>query len=73
MAQLHCYVPDDVAKQLQAKARSAHMSVSKYLAHLVKKELDNQWPDGFGEVFGGWQGDPLTRPSQQDYEARSKL
>lgn len=73
MAQIHCYVPDDLAARLQAKARASHMSVSKYLAHLVKKELDNQWPEDFLATFGGWQGESLQRPDQGDYENRREL
>ncbi|GJL75544.1 hypothetical protein [Nitrosomonas sp.] len=39
MSQLHCYVPDDVAKKLQAKAEQAHLPVSKYLALLIEEML----------------------------------
>ena len=70
MPQLHCYVPDDLAKRLQEKAQQAHLSVSKYLALLIKKEVENQWPEGYFELFGSWQGDPLERPPQGDYERR---
>ena len=70
MPQLHCYVPDDLAKRLQEKAQQAHLSVSKYLALLIKKEVENQWPEGYFELFGSWQGDPLERPPQGDYEQR---
>jgi hypothetical protein len=37
MSQLHCYVSDDMAKSLQGKADEAHLSVSKYLALLIKR------------------------------------
>jgi len=36
MAQLHCYVPDEIAKRFHQKAKHAHLSVSKYLAILIK-------------------------------------
>ncbi|MEZ5582805.1 MAG: hypothetical protein R3F37_08590 [Candidatus Competibacteraceae bacterium] len=51
MAQLHCYLPDDLAKQFQEKARAAHLPVSKYLALLIKKDLGNQWPEGYFDLF----------------------
>ncbi len=70
MTQLHCYVPDDVARKLQEKAQQAHLSVSKYLAFLVKKEVENQWPDDYFQLFGTWQGAPLERATQGDYEQR---
>ena len=73
MAQLHCYLPDDIARQFQEKARAARLPVSKYLALLVKKDLENQWPDGYFELFGGWEGEPLERPDQGEFEERKGL
>ncbi len=70
MAQLHCYLPDDVAEQLHKKAKHAHLSVSKYLANLVKKEIDKQWPEGYFDIFGSWEGKPLKRSDQGEYEKR---
>ena len=70
MAQLHCYIPDEVAEQLQKKAKHAHLSVSKYLANLVKKEVGSEWPEGYFDLFGSWEGDPLKRPEQGEYENR---
>jgi len=70
MTQLHCYVPDEVASKLHEKAQQAHLSVSKYLAFLVKKEVGNEWGDGYFELFGTWQGESLERPTQDDYEQR---
>ena len=73
MAQLHCYVPDEVAKRFQEKAKHAHLSVSKYLARLIKNEIDSGWPENYFELFGSWEGDPLERPAQGEYEQRKKL
>jgi len=73
MPQLHCYVPEAVAEQLQHKAKQAHTSVSKYLAELVKKDVGTDWPEGFFELFGAWEGDPLTRDEQGEYEQRLEL
>ena len=70
MSQLQCYVSDELAKQFQKKAEQAHLSVSKYLEILVKKEVENQWPEGYFELFGTWQGEPLERPDQGSFEQR---
>jgi putative addiction module CopG family antidote len=38
---------------------------------IEKEKASNQWPDGYFEtVFGGWQGDPLLRPEQGEFEQR---
>lgn len=73
MPQLHCYVKEELADKLQIKARQAHLSVSKYLALLVEKEVETQWPEGYFELFGRWNGDPLERPAQGEYEKRVSL
>jgi len=73
MAQLHCYLPDNLAREFREKARAARLPVSKYLALLVKKDLENKWPEGYFDVFGGWQGEPLERPEQSDFEERLGL
>lgn len=74
MTQLHLYVPDDVAAKVQERAERQGLSVSRYLARLVKKEIGEGWPEGyFEDVIGGWKGEPLTRPPQGTPERRIKL
>ena len=73
MAQLHCYVPDDVAEQFRKKAKHAHLSASKYLAKLIKREIHTQWPENYFELFGSWEGERLDRPQQGEYEKRAEL
>ncbi|MBS3932720.1 MAG: hypothetical protein KGZ35_00020 [Truepera sp.] len=58
MPQLHFYVPDEVAQQLRAKAEAKNLSVSKYIASIVEREVGQGWPTGyFREVAGSWVGD----------------
>ena len=73
MAQLHCYVPDEIAKQFHQKAKHAHLSVSKYLANLIKNEIGSTWPNDYFDLFGSWEGEPLERPKQGEYEKRQEL
>ncbi len=70
MAQIHCYIPDSVAEAFRIKAEQAHLSVSKYLAQLVKKDVGGEWPEGYFENLGEWEGTPLTRPEQGQHETR---
>lgn len=73
MAQIHCYVPDQVAEKLHEKASDAHLSISKYLALLVKKDMGSDWPKDYFDIFGSWEGDDLQRPDQGDCEPRLEL
>lgn len=74
MPQLHFYVPDAVARSVRERARSLGLSLSRYLAGLVRREIGEGWPEGyFDEVVGGWQGKPLRRPRQGTHEKRESL
>ncbi len=72
--QLHLYVPDETARQLRARAAARGLSVSKYLAQIVQRELATGWPrDFFDDVAGGWEGEPLERPEQGAHDERDDL
>jgi len=70
MAQLHFYLPDSLAEKIKDKAEKAHLSVSKYMAELAKREVENEWPEGYFELFGTWHGEELKRHDQLSYEKR---
>lgn len=70
MAQLHFYIPDLLAEKVKTKAEHEHLSVSKYLAELVKREVSDQWPEDYFDLFGKWEGESLERPNQGEYEKR---
>ena len=71
MPQLHCYVPDLIARKVQERAAAAGVSTSRYLADLIRREIGSGWPSGYFEhVVGGWQGEELVRPEQPPLEAR---
>ncbi len=74
MPQLNLYVNDELAERIRHKADAADMSVSRYLAELIRREVSAGWPDGFfEEVIGGWQGEPLERAPQGVIEDRVHL
>lgn len=50
--------------------------VCQPLSPTEKKETTpaKQWQEGFfEEVIGGWEGEPLVREKQPDYEEREQL
>lgn len=75
MAQLHCYVPEEIAQQAQRRAEKAGLSLSRYLAELVKRDTSVAvgWPEGYFDLFGKWEGAPLERPPQLPLEKRLDL
>ena len=72
MAQLHCYVPEEIAQQAQRRATQSGLSLSRYLAELVKRDASASagWPEGYFDIFGKWEGAPLERPTSMPLEKR---
>ncbi len=72
MAQLHCYVPEEIAQQAQRRATQSGLSLSRYLAELVKRDAgaSADWPEGYFDIFGKWEGAPLVRPALLPLEER---
>lgn len=74
MPQLHLYVPEAVAAEIRRKAGERGLSVSRYLAEIVRRDAGEGWPTTFfDEVVGGWKGEPLVRPPQDPFEVRAAL
>jgi hypothetical protein len=68
---MHFYVSEAIAEHLRARARALGLSVSKYLAIVVCRDVHAGWPsDYFEQVVGGWQGEILQRPPQGSPEDR---
>ncbi len=74
MPKLHLCVSDEVVDKLRQRAEANHMSVGRYLAELVRREVGTGWPEGFfEEVVGGWQGESPNRSPQGNSERRDCL
>lgn len=74
MPQLHLYVPDEIAERIQHEAKTANLSISRYLAELVEQRLPTEWPASyFEDVYGAWQGEPLIREAQGTFEERERF
>jgi hypothetical protein len=73
MPQLHCYVPKELAAEIERRARARGTSVSGYLTEVIRREVGAGWPEGYFEkVIGGWKGE-LERPPQPPLERRPRF
>ena len=69
MPHLHCYVPEPLARQVQARPEAAGVSTSHYLAELIRRDVGSERRQGyFDQIVGGWQGEELLRPEQPAVE-----
>lgn len=64
---------------LKNMAKTHHRSLQGEIQFILEKVtkdsgLTPKWSEGFLEqVVGGWQGEPLTRAAQGEYEQRDEL
>lgn len=72
MKRISCQLSEDVAKRVREKARDNQQSISSYLRSLVEKDIPDQWPEGFFELAGKWEG-PLERQEQGEFEIRDRF
>jgi len=71
--QMHLYLPEEVAAEVRRRAEARGLSVSRYLAELVRREITGGWPEGFFEnVVGRWEGE-LVRAPQGEADEREPL
>lgn len=72
MKRVSCHLSDDVAMRVREKARESQQSVSSYLRSLIERDIPDQWPEGFFELAGKWEG-TLERPAQGEFEIRESF
>ena len=65
MPQLHFSVDEATAKQLESKARQAGLTLSRYLARLIGRDVGDHWPAGYVDrVFGSCADNPIEEPAE---------
>ncbi|MBI3181807.1 MAG: ribbon-helix-helix protein, CopG family [Myxococcales bacterium] len=57
MAQLAIYIDDALSRRLDAAARRAGMSRSRFVVEAVRKQLEDELPESFFAVLGTWEDD----------------
>lgn len=56
MPQLAIYIDDTLSRKLTKAIKESGKSRSKWVADLIKAKLEDEWPDGFFELAGSWEG-----------------
>ena len=66
MPQLNLYVNEELLKKIEAAAKMADTSISKWARTKLAGAMVETWPDGYFDVFGSLVEMDLARPSQGD-------
>lgn len=58
MGQVTIYLEDEIEQKMISAAKAAHLSKSKWIAHLIKSKVSSEWPESFVEMAGSWNDFP---------------
>jgi hypothetical protein len=71
MMHVEVEISDEVAAKLRERAEKLGMSIPRYVAEIVRRDVAAGWPPRFFEdVVGGWKGTPLERPPLRDEQLK---
>jgi hypothetical protein len=74
VVELHLALPNDVEAQIHQRAEARGVTVDRYVADLVLRDIQTAWPPGFFErVIGSWKDEDIERPDQGTLERRAEL
>jgi hypothetical protein len=76
MAQVTLYMDDDTMARMRAAAEAAGLSMSAWLAQLVKERTRTEWPREVAALAGAWRdlpGAEQLRAGQPEDVVREKL
>lgn len=76
MAQVTLYMDDDTMARMRAAAEAAGLSMSAWLAQLVKERTRTEWPPDIAALAGAWRDLPSAeqlRDGQPDDVERVTL
>lgn len=80
MPQMAIYIDDQLAKRLEKAVKASGKSKSRWVAEAIKRSLQDQWPEDFFELAGGWKDDvepdeimSRIRKGIEEPERREKL
>ncbi|WLE96098.1 MAG: CopG family transcriptional regulator [Candidatus Electrothrix communis] len=57
MGQVTIYLDNETENKLKKAAKSSHLSVSKWIAGIIKEKIMNEWPQDVVGLAGSWKDD----------------
>jgi len=57
MGQVTIYLDNEIENQMKIAAKTNHLSVSKWVAKIIKDEIATEWPQNIVNMAGSWEND----------------
>jgi hypothetical protein len=65
MAQITLYIDDETEVRMKEAARAAGMSLSRWVAELIRARTATQWPESVRRLAGAWSDLPTAESLRQ--------
>ena len=69
MGQVTIYLDQETESKLKRAAKASHLSVSKWVASIIKDKIKTEWPQDIVALVGSWKDDC---PSLEEIRSGSK-
>ena len=60
MARLTIYLDDELKAKVSAAAKAVNLSKSRWVAQVIRNELEREWPQSVMALAGAWEDIPLA-------------
>ncbi len=72
MAKMTIYLPDAIERRARRAARNRYLPVSRWVAEVVKRSLDDRWPPEFLAAAGSCPDFPSVEELRSEYGADAR-
>lgn len=69
MPQISLYIDESTLKKVEASAKKEHLSLSKWVAQMIRTRVANEYPADFGDLFGSIADDSYSVPDDVPFAA----
>jgi hypothetical protein len=67
MPQLSLYLDSETLELVEEGARARKLSLSKYVASVLKERAANAWPESIFDLFGSIDDDTFCEPAELSF------
>ncbi len=57
MGQVTIYLDNETENKMKKAAKTSHLSVSKWIAKIIKDKMSTEWPQDVVNLAGSWKED----------------
>lgn len=72
MPQVSLYIDQILYMELKAKAKEKGVSTSSYVNGVLKEHIDDDWPEGYFDLFGSVDDDSFEVPEELPWSLDAK-